>query len=236
MQDQIYSSKQSHIVDFAFNEEVVAVFPDMIRRSVPGYETMVPITALMAARHLGNSGLAIDLGCSLGATTLALLQQNQSEDVSVVGVDSSSAMIAGAKQAVRDPRCRFVQQDIRETDLTGANVVILNLVLQFLAVDDRLSVLSKIRQQMQPNGLLLVSEKVQNPHKQLHNFYDETHLAWKQANGYSNLEVSQKRLSLENVMRVDSEEVHIQRFQDAGFSQVEQWYRCMNWASFTVQA
>jgi tRNA (cmo5U34)-methyltransferase len=37
MRDQVFASPQANIVDFAFNEEVVRVFPDMIRRSVPGY-------------------------------------------------------------------------------------------------------------------------------------------------------------------------------------------------------
>ena len=44
MRDRVYSDQQEHIVDFAFTEEVAAVFPDMIRRSVMGYETMVPVT------------------------------------------------------------------------------------------------------------------------------------------------------------------------------------------------
>lgn len=62
MHDNVYVDKQQHIVDFAFNKDVVAVFPDMIRRSVPGYETIIPMTGLIAARHLGDEGTAYDLG------------------------------------------------------------------------------------------------------------------------------------------------------------------------------
>ena len=49
MHDNVYVEKQQHIVDFAFNKDVVTVFPDMIRRSVPGYETIIPMTGLIAA-------------------------------------------------------------------------------------------------------------------------------------------------------------------------------------------
>ena len=234
MRDEVYRNNTEQIVDFAFSAEVAAVFPDMIRRSVPGYETMVPVTGLIAARHLGNHGCAYDLGCSLGATTLAILQQNPNPDISVVGIDSAEAMIEGARTAITDPRASFTLQDLRDADISGAKVVVLNLVLQFIDPEERLAVIKQIREQLSEDGLLIVSEKVRHEDPVLHELFDSTHLAWKQANGYSELEVSSKRSALENVMRIDTEEIHLNRFTEAGFSRKVQWYRCMNWASFLV--
>lgn len=235
MRDKVYSESKSQIVDFAFTEEVTAVFPDMIRRSVPGYETVIPMTGLIAARHLGANAHAYDLGCSLGATTLAILTQNSSPHIHVTGVDTSLPMITGARAAITDKRATFVHQDLRDTDVSGANVVILNLVLQFIDPGERQQIVQTIREQIADHGLLIVSEKVRNSDPGLHDFYDTTHRAWKQANGYSELEVSQKRTALENVMKIDTEEIHEARFRAAGFSRVTQWYRCMNWASFLVR-
>lgn len=235
MRDEVFRQNQGQIVDFAFTEEVTAVFPDMIRRSVMGYETMVPVTGLAAARHLGDSGLAFDLGCSLGATSLAILQQNNSADIRVCGIDSSVSMIEGAQQAITDPRAEFRLQDIRDTDVSGADVVVLNLVLQFLEPEERLPLLHNILAQMQTTGLLIVSEKVRHDDPAEHTYFDELHLAWKKANGYSELEIAQKRSALENVMKIDTEADHKKRFRAAGFTQIRQWYRCMNWASFLVQ-
>ena len=235
MRDEVFRQDQKQIVDFAFTEEVTAVFPDMIRRSVMGYETMVPVTGLAAARHLGRRGLAFDLGCSLGATTLAILQQNNSTDIRIHGIDSSAPMIEGAQQAISDPRAEFRLQDIRDTDVSGADVVVLNLVLQFLEPAERLPLLRNIKTQMQSTGLLIVSEKVRHSYPEEHQYYDELHLAWKKANGYSELEIAQKRSALENVMQIDTEADHETRFRAAGFTRIRQWYRCMNWASFLVQ-
>jgi len=235
MRDSVYSNDKGQIVDFAFTQEVVDVFPDMIRRSVMGYETMVPVTGLIAARHLGLAGHAYDLGCSLGATTLAILSQNDSEDIRVTGVDNSTAMIKGAQAAVFDKRAHFVEQDIRATDVSGANVIVLNLVLQFIDPVDRIPLLKGFRQQMHPQGILIVSEKVRHDDSRLHTLFNDTHLAWKKANGYSDLEISQKRSAIENVMKIDTEEMHQDRFAKAGFTDAHQWYRCMNWASFIVQ-
>ena len=235
MRDKVYSDSKSQIVDFAFTEEVTAVFPDMIRRSVPGYETVIPMTGLIAARHLGSHGHAFDLGCSLGATTLAILSQNSSPGMRVTGVDTSQPMIDGARAAITDQRATFLHQDLRDTDVSGARVVMLNLVLQFLDPGERQQVVDNIREQLDSDGLLIVSEKVRHSDPALHEFYDTTHRAWKQANDYSELEVSQKRTALENVMKIDTEEIHEARFHAAGFNQVTQWYRCMNWASFLVR-
>jgi|TARA_B110000977_G_scaffold199117_1_gene285565 tRNA (cmo5U34)-methyltransferase len=234
MHDNVYVDKQQHIVDFAFNKDVVAVFPDMIRRSVPGYETIIPMTGLIAARHLGGEGTAYDLGCSLGASTLAILQQSQAANIRVIGVDNSPAMIEEAQNQISDPRATFQCADLLSTRVQDAKVVVLNFVAQFLAPEERLALFTRLREEMHPNGLLIVSEKVRNANVATQSIFDETHLNWKRANGYSEIEVSQKRQALENVMKVDTEEMQRLRFQEAGFTKSKQWFRCLNWASFLV--
>lgn len=239
MRDQVYSKSQSHIVDFAFTDEVAAVFPDMIRRSVPGYETVIPVTGLMAARHLGEHGTGFDLGCSLGATTQAILAQSAAPDITVVGVDNSAAMLDRAIANNQDSRARFVLGDVQDpttaSQFDGAKVILLNFVLQFFEPDSRLATLQRLYRSLESDGMLIVSEKVRHTDPAVHALFENTHLAWKQANGYSELEISQKRTALENVMRVDTIEEHHQRFENAGFSQVVQWYRCMNWTSFILR-
>ena len=234
MEDRVFAKPQDRIVDFAFNNDVVNVFPDMIRRSVLGYELVIPVGALIAARHMGKEGKAFDLGCSLGASSLALLAQCNGPKVRVVGVDSSSAMIAQAEQNISDPRMSFRCEDILTSDISGADVVMLNFVVQFLHPAHRLALLTRVAEQMDPSGLLILSEKVQNADPQVQTFYDATHLAWKRANGYSRLEVSQKRQALENVMRVETPEAHAKRLTKAGFNHVVQWFHCMNWVSFAA--
>jgi tRNA (cmo5U34)-methyltransferase len=65
-------------------------------------------------------------------------------------------------------------------------------------------------------------------------FFDGTHLAWKQANGYSQLEVSQKRQALENVMQVETPQAHHERLKQCEFNDIIQWFHCMNWVSFAA--
>jgi len=234
MRDQVFASPQANIVDFAFNEEVVRVFPDMIRRSVPGYELVIPMGGLIAARHIGQHGVAYDLGRSLGASSLALLTYCPSPGIAIVAGATSQAMIDEARKHIADPRIQFRLDDLLAVDVTGAKVVMLNFVLQFLDPQCRSELLARIAQSMDPAGLLILSEKVQDQDPDTHAFFDSTHLAWKQANGYSQLEVSQKRQALENVMRVETPESHQERLRHCGFNDVIPWFRCMNWVSFAA--
>jgi len=233
--DTIYAQAKAAVADFHFNDEVVAVFPDMISRSVPGYDNVIATTGLLAAEHLPKQGLVHDLGCSLGATSYATLAYVNDTATRVVAVDNSPAMITQAQRQQRDDRVQFVQQDVLEHNCAGANVVLLNYVLQFIEPAHRLTLLTTIRQQMAPDGLLLLSEKIRFANPQTQAQMEQAHWAFKRANGYSDLEISQKRSALENVMIVDTQEQHRERLAAAGFTQVTRWFQCLNWASFIIQ-
>ena len=135
--DEVYRRPREQIVDFAFDESVAEVFQDMIRRSVPGYETVVACTGLIAARHLPVGGTCYDLGCSLGASSHAVLRAVGERDCRVVAIDGSAAMIERATAlAAGESRIEWLVADIRQVQMHSAHVVMLNFVLQFLPPED----------------------------------------------------------------------------------------------------
>ena len=228
MKDRIFENKQVTISNFTFDDAVVSVFPDMIKRSIPGYETMISMTGMLVATKIKSAARVYDLGCSLGASASAILDQNHSNNLEIIAVDNSKDMIEKAKDQVTDPRVKFVLDDVLNINIESADAVVCNFIMQFLPPERRLSFLEKILTGMNPGAILLLSEKVDEP------FYISPHEAWKKANGYSDLEVEQKRQSLERVMLVDSESAHLDRFESVGFKSIHQWYRCLNWASFMM--
>lgn len=228
--DRLYDTRRGHLVDFVFDEAVAAVFPDMIRRSVPGYETVTPLTGLIAAEHLPAGGRCFDFGCSLGAATQAVLRAVGDRPCEIVAVDDSAAMLDRARSAAdNDARVHWRQADVRAVDVDRADVVILNYVLQFLPPADRLPLLRRIRRGLADTGVLILSEKLVDSA-----WFDELHLQFKRANGYSDLAIAQKRTALENVMRVDSMADHLARLQAAGFPCAKEWFRCLNWGSIAA--
>jgi tRNA (cmo5U34)-methyltransferase len=239
--DRVYSEPRPQIVDFAFDESVADVFPDMIRRSVPGYESVVPMTGLLAARHVAgrHNALVYDLGCSLGATTLALLSALEALEADAPGlkvraVDKSPAMISRARDNLTDPRVELVEADVTDLELAPCRVVTMNWLMQFLTPEDRMPILMRIRRSLSADGLLIASEKIHFDNAEDQAFSEAAHRDFKRANGYSQLEISQKRTALEQVMITDTIDTHLARFAAAGFRRARIWYRCLNWASFVA--
>lgn len=101
----------------------------------------------------------------------------------------------------------------------------------FLAPDDRQTLLEKIYAGLRPGGILILSEKYVFDDETAHELLIDLHHDFKRANGYSELEISQKRSAIENVMLPDSIQTHRDRLSQIGFSSVEVWFQCFNFGS-----
>lgn len=239
--DTVYAQAQPDLAAFSFDDAVAQVFPDMIGRSVPGYALMVEMIGVLADRHVLPNSLCYDLGCSLGACSVAMANNVAKRGARVMGVDNSAAMVDRAKQLQRlssyptiDDPIDYQQADILTLDLQPCSMVVMNFTLQFIAREQREVLLKKIYQALVPNGILVLSEKLQfaNPAQDAELF--DMHHAFKRAQGYSALEIAQKRSALENVLLPDTAELHIQRLHSAGFSRAMPWFQCFNFASFVA--
>ena len=234
-QDQVYATPKSMIVDFAFDETVAKVFPDMIRRSVPGYETIIALTGLLAEQYVQPESHCYDLGCSLGAATLAMRGRIRQPRVRIIAVDNAEAMTSRCQQHVREAgegvEVEVVCADIQDVVIENASVVVLNFTLQFIEPSARLALVEKIYTGLHPGGVLLVSEKIAFANEAEQQRMDALHIAFKKANGYSDLEISQKRSALENILIPDTLEQHYDRLQSAGFNSIDNWFRCINFVS-----
>ena len=231
--DRLYAEVKSDIEGFLFDSKVAAVFEDMIRRSVPGYGAAVAMTGVIAARYAQDNTNIYDLGCSLGATTASIQQYQQARHCSIIAVDSSQSMIDSCRETLDSSDAggiQFVCDDIRDIGITNASVVVLNFTLQFIPLEQRLQLLQKIYEGLVPGGILILSEKLAFERQQQQLFTDLHHV-FKQANGYSDLEISQKRTALENVLLPETMDQHHQRLLQAGFAAVYCWFQCLNFAS-----
>lgn len=233
--DTLFSAPIANIGDFTFDENVAEVFPDMIQRSVPGYSNIITAIGMLANRFVTEDSQVYDLGCSRGAATLAMRRNIQQKNVKIIGVDNSPPMVERCRQHLQayhsDIPVEILCEDIRQIKIENASMVVLNFTLQFLPPEDRHVLLEKIYAGLKHNGLLVLSEKFRFAEESVNELLIDLHHEFKRANGYSELEVSQKRTALENVMRTDSIETHKVRLKNVGFSQVELWFQCFNFGS-----
>ena len=233
--DTLYAKPQKSVGDFVFDEQVVPVFSDMIRRSVPGYAEVIKMTGWLAHHYVQPDTNIFDLGCSLGDSTLSIAGSLQGRRGRIIGVDNAPEMVRSCEknvfQAGFADRIVIRCEDVRDTMIDNASVVVLNYTMQFIAPEERLSLLQKIYEGLVPGGVLIVSEKVSFENPDTQKRMSELHYAFKRANGYSDLEISQKRAALERVLIPDTLSAHNDRFKDAGFSTTDVWYQSLNFAS-----
>lgn len=240
--DRIYATPQAQVADFVFNEDVVRVFPDMIKRSVPGYPTIVENIGVLAAQFAQPNTCLYDLGCSLGAVTQALRRHVRTDGCRVIAADNSAAMVERCREYLHGQDSMFqellpvevIEADILALQFQASSLVALNFTLQFIDPEQRPALLGRIRQALVPGGALILSEKLRFDDEQEQQLLTDLHIAFKRANGYSELEIAQKRSAIENVMKPDSLQTHRQRLLDAGFSQVVPWFQCLNFASLVA--
>ena len=223
---------------FSFDEHVADVFPDMLNRSIPGFGTILHNIGVFTADYTQPDTRCYDLGCSVGLSTLAIRHAIQSERCSIVAVDNSEAMVKRCRSRIKRDNSRIPvevkREDILETAISSASVVVLNFTLQFIEPEKRLALIKKIHNGMSERGVLLLSEKVRYDDDASESFYVEHYHNMKRYNGYSDLEISRKRNALENVLIRDTIEQHHQRLKTAGFSSSRIWFQCYNFVSFAA--
>ena len=237
-QDNLFAHPLGVVPGFVFDQAVVDVFPDMIKRSVPGYETILAHCGELASRYVQADSHCYDLGCSLGASTVAMRSRIEGRNAKIIAVDNSSAMLdkcatilASVPSAVST---ELVNQDICDTVINNASMVVMNFTLQFIPMAERSALLEKIYAGLNPGGCLVISEKLHFEPESLNTLLSDLHHQFKRAQGYSDLEISQKRDSIENVLIPETLDAHIQRLRACGFQSASPWFQCFNFCSLVA--
>jgi tRNA (cmo5U34)-methyltransferase len=236
--DTVYSSKLDWVENFTFDASVANVFQDMITRSVPGYRTTLAMIGVIVDRFVTEGSIVYDLGCSLGAGTLIAANANHQTNYTVLGIDTSKPMLDQCQEFLQEQHphapVELKLEDIRETPIENASVVLLNFTLQFLPLEDRKKLLQRIFDGLNRGGVLVLSEKIHFETPPKEELLYELHHDFKRRNGYSDLEISQKRTALENTLITETMQTHMKRIRDVGFAGAYPWFQCFNFASLVA--
>ncbi len=233
--DNLYAEALSAIPGFSFDAEVAQVFDDMINRSVPGYREIISMIGILSQRYAQADSICYDLGCSLGAAILAMRANIPHENCKIIGIDRSLPMLTRCKNLLAQQNSpvgyMLACADIQKIRFDHASMVILNFTLQFIAQAERMSLLLSIYNELKPGGALILSEKIKFEEKLQNDLVNFIHYEFKKANGYSELEISQKRSALDNILIPDTLAEHQIRLEKAGFKQIYIYYQNLNFMS-----
>ena len=234
--DQLYRDRKDHVPPFEFNSEVADVFDDMIHRSVPMYTEIIRRQAAIIETCCDRGTRIYDLGCSTGNLAAALCDRMPAGTFELIAVDTSQPMLDISKRRLesigRSRDVAHVNADIRRVALEPTGVVVANFTLQFIPPADRDALLKKCHDFLVPGGILLFSEKTVHPDPALSDLQVDFYHRFKRENGYSELEISQKREALENVLVPETVAVHQERLHRCGFFDSDIWLKWFNFCSW----
>jgi tRNA (cmo5U34)-methyltransferase len=239
--DQLYAGADAPRGDFVFDTRVARVFSDMIARSVPGWTELIRLVGLVGAELAQPGSRIYDLGCSLGASSSSILARlpatGDAPATRVYAIDRAPAMIEALRRRLdNEIKCGRLQPicaDLLDVAIVDASLVVLNLTLQFVAPEQRLRLLRRIRAGLRPGGGLILVEKVAPAEDD--ELLARVHARFKAAQGYSALEIARKRSALERVLIPETIQGHQARLQDAGFARVEPFFQCLNFVGWVAR-
>jgi tRNA (cmo5U34)-methyltransferase len=236
--DEVFRNQLERVSDFAFNEKVAVVFDDMVSRSVPFYGEMQRMIAELAASFATEGSNIYDLGCSTG-TTLSLLHQTLPVNAHLCGIDYSAEMLDRCREKLAeldlDKVIELRQGDLDNgIDIENASVVMMILTLMFVRPLNREKLVRRIHAGMNENSCLVMVEKVLGEGSLFNRLFIERYYAFKRRMGYSELEIAQKREALENVLIPYRLQENRDLLLNAGFREVEVFFKWYNFAGFVA--
>ena len=236
--DKLFRKRRRLASDFTFGKRTAAVFDDMLNRSVPFYGEIQRMIGELAADFAVEGTNLYDLGCSTGNTFL-MLDPLVPKDVRFIGVDSSPEMLAKAREKLKHHGMKrereFVCADLNQgVQITNASVVIMTLTLQFIRPLYRHTLIKSIAEGMNDQGCLILVEKVLPRDSTLNRLFIKYYYAFKERQGYSRMEIAQKREALENVLVPYRIEENQELLVSSGFSQSDVFFKWYNFCGLVA--
>lgn len=240
LKDEVFKDEVTKAFDFKFGEKVASVFDDMVNRSVPFYEEMQRMIGEIAADHAKpGEGDVYDLGCSTG-TTMIYMNPQVDQSVRFIGVDDSPEMLAKCRTKLEQvgftrPFELKVADLGSDVEIKNASVVILCLTLQFVRPIHRERLLKKIVDGLRPGGVLILVEKILAEESTYNRDFIKYYYNMKRRHSYSEMEISQKREALENVLIPYKLSENILMLKEAGFGHCEVFFKWYNFSGLIAE-
>ena len=237
--DKVFDKVFTKPSDFKFNNKVAGVFDDMVNRSVPYYEEMQRMISELTVDHVQENTSVYDLGCSTG-TTMIHMNPVIPDGITFTGVDDSPEMLEKCRQKLSEfgftRKVDLQLADLnKDVSISNASVVVLCLTLQFVRPINREKLLKKIFNGLVPGGVVIVLEKIIAENSDFNRDFIKYYYDLKRRKDYSEMEISQKREALENVLIPYKLSENIILFKEAGFGSIEVFFKWYNFTGFIAK-
>jgi tRNA (cmo5U34)-methyltransferase len=236
--DRLFSDQASAPPAFRFDEAVARVFPDMLRRSIPGYSALLHLIGVLAQQTVKDGTSVYDLGCSLGAVSLSIRHAIGPREARLIAIDNSQAMVDRCREVLSADSglcpVEVFTADITDLSFEPSSLIVLNFTLQFVPPPQRQEILARIERSLVPGGVLVLSEKTAADDADVDARYRELHDAFRESNGYTRMEMSRKREALDQILIPEDPVRYEGLMREVGLVPIP-WFRCLQFVSWIAK-
>lgn len=219
-----------------FDGNVTDVFENMLARSIPEYDTMRALVFDLGATLVQPGTAIVDIGCSKGDALAPFVRKFGAAN-RYIGVELSEPMLEAARhrfaalidQGIVDIRCLDLRTDYPSET---ASLTLAVLTVQFTPIEYRQRIVQRIARHTMSGGGVILVEKVLGSSAHFDELLTRRYYALKSANGYTAEQIERKRLALEGVLVPVAAKWNEDLLREAGFNQIECFWRWCNFAGW----
>ena len=219
-----------------FDEAVTEVFDNMLARSIPDYQNMRELAFGIGSRYVKAGTVIMDIGCSNGNAVEPFINRFGALNQYKL-LDVSEPMLKKTRERYADwqkiGKMEVLYHDLRNgLPVCGASLILSVLTLQFTPIEYRHKIVKSVYDTLIDGGAFIIVEKVLGNTGNIDDTLVEEYYDMKRNNQYTEEQIKAKRKSLEGVLVPITAKWNEELLESAGFSQIDCFWRCLNFAGW----
>ncbi|WP_405169439.1 methyltransferase domain-containing protein [Paenibacillus sp. FSL H3-0286] len=221
--------------DWKFDSEIVPIFDEHVRLSVPLYSEIHNMITEMSYWFVEDFTNIYDIGTSIGETVHNINNKHKNKNINYIGIDSSESMVIKARERFKDEGCITVlNQDATDKSFVMNNACYITAVLSIMFVPQRQrqDLINKIYKGLNYGGAFVMIEKIVGSNARFDEMWVELYHDLKLKNGLKHQEVIAKSQSIRGILKPNTVDENISMLKKAGFSNIDTFFKWNNFAGF----
>lgn len=222
-----------------FDQQVTAVFEDMLHNSIPGYLDMRSLVTRIGRKFIPENGVVIDIGASRGDALAGFIGIEPNCNYYAVEVSEPMREVMQARfhsdPAIHPSTVTICDHDLRTNHQVfgvKSDLILSVLTLMFIPIEHRQRLVQSMYDSLKPGGALILVEKMLGANSVLNDLLVDAYYSMKRDNGYTQEAITRKKLSLEGVLVPVPQAWNEDMLRQAGFKHIDLFWRSLNFGGF----
>lgn len=222
------------VSNWKFDKNVVPIFDEHVRKSVPMYDEIHYLITDIAGWFLQDNTNVYDIGTSTGEVILNLINTYKTKEINYIGIDSSEDMCRKANERFNNYKnVKILNQDVTiNFKFENASLITSVLTVQFIPETKRQNLINKIYEGLNKGGAFILIEKVIGSNARFNEIWIELYHQLKLRNGLSEKHVFEKARAIRGVLKPYTVKENIEMLEIAGFKDIDMFFKWNNFAGF----